>query len=580
MHMKKIAYKFMAVICVLVAISLIALQILSSNIKTINQASSGLLDKQVTDLNLIQTVNMDYQEIYRVTLCHTMTNADSSMRAYEKQIEEKKAELLTSMDTYKSRVTDEEIAAVVTAFEGKCTAFLKTVDSIVDNSANGKKDMATIYINNTLGVSVSNLEEYITQLKEYTNQEFEAGRAQLEETAKASNQLIMMAMALMLAAMVVVYIIANRAIVRPINLATKELQAIIRSIQEKDADLSRRITIRTKDETSVLTSGINQFLEILEGLIRNIRSSSMQISSEQQGVYNHVEVTQEHADDTSSTMEELAAGMEEVTATASVLTEHAKEARGCVASVTDDVNEGFNFAGEMKDRADHLKRQAVASKKSTEDVMKEIDRALVQSLEDSRQINNITSLTDEILGIAAQTNLLALNASIEAARAGEAGRGFAVVADEIRQLADNSKETANNIQKISQGVVKGVSALSDNASKLLQFVNEQVMADYDELENTGAQYFKDATKVADIMNKISDGTQLINETMQEVVTSNEGISDTVEQNAIGIGNVAQNTTELAANMKEIVKALGQVQEVVDDLTSQAEMFHISEVAES
>ncbi|MBO5094075.1 MAG: methyl-accepting chemotaxis protein [Lachnospiraceae bacterium] len=578
--MKKIAYKFMAVIGILVVISLVALQILSNNIKTINQASSDLLDKQVTDLNLIQTVNMDYQEIYRVTLCHTMTNAESSMRAYEKQIDEKKAELLESMAAYKSRVTDEEIAKIVDGFEGKCTAFLKTVESIVDNSANGKKDMAMIYINNTLGVSVSNLESYIAQLKEYTNQEFEAGRVELLATAKASNQLIVMAMALMLIAMIVVYFIASRAIVRPIKLATKELQAIIRSIQENDADLSRRITIRSKDETSVLTSGINQFLEILEGLIRNIRSSSIQISSEQQGVYNHVEVTQEHADDTSSTMEQLAAGMEEVTATASVLTEHAKEAKGCVQSVADDVNEGFQFAGEMKERADHLKKQAVASKQSTEDVMKEIDKALLQSLEDSRQIKNITNLTDEILGIAAQTNLLALNASIEAARAGEAGRGFAVVADEIRQLADNSKETANNIQKISQGVVKGVSALSDNASKLLQFVNEQVMADYDELENTGAQYFKDATKVADIMNKISDGTQQINETMQEVVTSNEGISDTVEQNAIGIGNVAQNTTELAANMKEIIKALSQVQEVVDDLTSQAEMFHISEVAES
>ena len=579
-YMKKIAYKFLAVIGVLVAISLIALQILSTNIKTINRASSDLLDKQVEDLNLIQTISRDYEEIYRVTLCHAMTNAESSMRAYEKQIAEQKEEMLTGIETYKARVTDDEIAQIVVAFEDKCNAFLKTADSIIENSAGGKKDMAIIYINNTLGVSVSNLEGYIAQLKEYTNQEFVSGRADLMETAQASNRVIMLAMVFMIIATIVVYFIANHMIVRPINLATKELQAIIRSIQEKDADLSRRITVRTKDETAVLTSGINQFLEILEGLIRNIRSSSLQISSEQQEVYSHVEKTQEDANDTSSTMEQLAAGMQEVTATASVLTDHAKEAKGCVQSVTDDVDEGFHFAEEMKNRADGLQKQAAASRQSTEDVMKEIDKALVQSLEDSRQINNITNLTDEILGIASQTNLLALNASIEAARAGEAGRGFAVVADEIRQLADNSKETANNIQQISQGVVKGVTSLSNNASRLLQFVNEQVMKDYDGLENTGVQYLEDATRVADIMDKISAGAQLINETMQEVVTSNEAISDTVEQNAVGIGNVAQNTTELAASMKEIIKALGQVQEVIDELTSQAEMFHISEVSES
>ena len=84
--MKKIAYKFMAVIGVLVAVSLVSLQILSANIKIINQESAELFGKQVGDLNLIQTINRDYEEIYRVTLCHAMTNAESSMRSYEKQI--------------------------------------------------------------------------------------------------------------------------------------------------------------------------------------------------------------------------------------------------------------------------------------------------------------------------------------------------------------------------------------------------------------------------------------------------------------------------------------------------------------
>ncbi len=576
--MRKIAYKFLAVIGVLVAVSLISLQILSANIKTIIKESTDLLGKQVGDLNLIQVINRDYEEIYRVTLCHAMTNAESSMRSYEKQIEETQKELETSMAAYKAGIHDEEIIQAFISFEDKIKAFNNTVDSIVANSAGGKKEMAIIYINNTLGVSVGNLEKYIIQLRDYTQQEFDAGYVNLNQTSADSSRIIVFATVFMIVAMVVVYFIANLMIVRPIHMTTQELQAIIRSIQNKNADLSRRITKRSKDETGVLTSGINQFLEILENLIRNIRGSSQQIAGQQQAVYSLVEKTEEDAGDTSSTMEQLAAGMEEVTATAAVLTDHAKGARETVQHVSDEVNDGFHFAEGMKERADKLKRQAVESKQYAEEVIGRIDKALVESVEGSRQISNITTLTGDILGIAAQTNLLALNASIEAARAGEAGKGFAVVADEIRQLADNSKATANNIQRISQSVVKGVSDLSENASGLLQFVNERVMSDYDELENTGIQYLKDATKVTDIMDQILGGTNIINETMQEIVTSNEGISKTVEQNAVGIGNVAQNTTELAVTMKEISKALREVQDIIDELTRQAEIFHISEIA--
>lgn len=576
--MKKIAYKFMAVIGVLVAVSLVSLQILSANIKIINQESAELFGKQVGDLNLIQTINRDYEEIYRVTLCHAMTNAESSMRSYEKQIAVSREELLSSMEAYKAGIHDEEIGQVFLGFEDKISAFLNTVDSIIANSADGKKEMAIIYINNTLGVSVSNLEKYITQLKDYTQEEFQKGEAKLLRTSENSNRIILAAMGFMIAAMVVVYFIANILIVRPIHMATKELQAIIQSIQSQNADLSRRITKRSNDETSVLTAGINQFLDILENLIRNIRSSSRRISDEQQNVYSLVEKTQEDADDTSSTMEQLAAGMEEVTATATVLTDHARGARESVQNVSEEVGDSFRYAGEMRERAEQLKKQAVESKQYAEEVIRRIDKALVQSVEGSRQIKNIAVLTDEILGIAAQTNLLALNASIEAARAGDAGKGFAVVADEIRQLADNSKSTANNIQQISQSVVQGVSELSENASELLRFVNERVMTDYDELENTGVQYLQDATNVMRIMDKIQVGTSVIRETMEEIATSNEGISETVDQNAVGIGNVAQNTTELAASMKKIYATLQEVQQVVDELTKQAERFRIQEDA--
>ena len=97
----------------------------------------------------------------------------------------------------------------------------------------------------------------------------------------------------------------------------------------------------------------------------------------------------------------------------------------------------------MQQRATELEQNAIDSRKTTGDMVGEIIEKLKKAIDNSRSVEQVENLTNEILSISSQTNLLALNASIEAARAGEAGKGFAVVADEIRKLADSSRETAN-----------------------------------------------------------------------------------------------------------------------------------------
>lgn len=96
---------------------------------------------------------------------------------------------------------------------------------------------------------------------------------------------------------------------------------------------------------------------------------------------------------------------------------------------------------------------------------------LSKAIEDTKFVDEINKLLETILDITDQTNLLALNAAIEAARAGEAGKGFAVVAEEVRKLAEESSNTAGQIQKITETVVSSVKELANNSQQLLDFMN-------------------------------------------------------------------------------------------------------------
>ena len=271
-------------------------------------------------------------------------------------------------------------------------------------------------------------------------------------------------------------------------------------------------------------------------------------------------------------MEELAASMEEVSATVGYVSDNTREAEASVGDMVDQAVNGTKFAEEIRSRAEELRKLAQESRATADGMIKEFDVSLNASIEDSKQIEKIGNLTADILSIASKTNLLALNASIEAARAGEAGKGFAVVADEIRQLADNSKQTAGNIQQISAGVVAAVMTLAENAGNLVKFINERVLPDYEILERTGEQYLNDSITIDRMMGEMRDSMENIGGMMRSVAESNENITNNVRESAQGVGGVVNNTAALAENMKGIVEALNQVSDVVSHLSEQTACF--------
>ena len=191
------------------------------------------------------------------------------------------------------------------------------------------------------------------------------------------------------------------------------------------------------------------------------------------------------------------------------------------------------------------------SENEISNLINEKQNALFSSIEASRQITNINNLTNDILDIASQTNLLALNASIEAARAGEVGKGFAVVAEEIRQLAENSKNTANDIQSISVEVISAVNQLMENAQNLMYFVQNRIMSDYVGFEGATDTYYEKAEHMDSVMAVFNDNISALHKVMAEMNNGITNISTVVEENAQGISSATENVSDLANSITNI-----------------------------
>ena len=185
------------------------------------------------------------------------------------------------------------------------------------------------------------------------------------------------------------------------------------------------------------------------------------------------------------------------------------------------------------------------------EVLKTIGSQLEEAVQESRSVEQINELTGNILNIASQTNLLALNASIEAARAGDAGRGFAVVADEIRSLAENSRDTANDIQNISNLVTSAVTKLAEHAQEMLKFIGTDVIKDYDGFVEVVNQYQADADLMSQILGEFVDQAAIINDTMREMNTNIDDVSSTVGESAKAVTSVAEDASHLVGAISNI-----------------------------
>lgn len=375
-------------------------------------------------------------------------------------------------------------------------------------------------------------------------------------------------------ALAFIYTIFNAytSIVVPLRKQKNQLIEIIDEINGGKGDLTKRLTITNNDEIGDSSAGINHFIETLQRIMSNIIDNSHTLDGVVGNVVTSVNSSNDSASDISAIMEELSATMEEVSATTYNVNDNTAFAETKVQLMADQTEEMARFAQEMKEHAVEMEQNAQKNMDTTGATVETITNEMKRALENSKEVDKVAQLTTDILSISSQTNLLALNASIEAARAGEAGKGFAVVADEIRQLADSSRETANNIQGINEKVIEAVNELVASSEKIINFINSSVLPDYASFVNSGRQYNEEASKIDESMGGCAKEAKEILDNMTEIKRAMDGISHAVEESANGVSNAAENVDTLVSSIALVNTLMEENSSVAQNLKSESENF--------
>ena len=329
-------------------------------------------------------------------------------------------------------------------------------------------------------------------------------------------------------------------IVRGIKSSIDDVVRSLKDIAQENGDLTVRINTQSEDEIGELVYWFNQFMDKLQGVVKDVVEASLPLSNLAQNLrglteetQRTIDVQQRSAQDAKHAVDTMSGSVEGVAHSA--------------AQAASDANEATEAAGEGR----QIVQQTVSSIQQLADNVRETADVIGRLESDS---NKVGSVLDVIKGIAEQTNLLALNAAIEAARAGEQGRGFAVVADEVRTLASRTQKSTEEIQS----TIEQLQSAAHSAVEVMSRGTEQ------------------ATTSVDTANKAGSSLETITSTIGRINNMNEQIAHNTEDQRMVAVDIVKHVDEIHERTEKTAQSSGQLGTMCNELADLAQ--HLESIA--
>ena len=486
---------------------------------------------QFPALQLSASTLVDMQKV-RDTLSSAVTTGDQDTLSVAQDLA---AEVETGLNQI-SAISPEfrpEMSKISTGFEDYFEVAFDVSKSMVDGTA----DFSRLgELSSQMNSSYDGVIASMTRFRDAQQAAFEEA---FQNTDSANTSLISTGVILTIAVTILLFATAV-PIVRGIKLSIDEVVRSLKDIAQENGDLTVRIETKSEDEIGELVYWFNQFMDKLQGVVKDVVEASLPLSNLAQNLRGVTEETQRSID----VQQKSATNAKQAVDTMSGSVDGVAHSAAQAAS---DANEATTAASEGR----QIVQQTVTSIQQLAENVRETADVIARLESDS---NKVGSVLDVIKGIAEQTNLLALNAAIEAARAGEQGRGFAVVADEVRTLASRTQQSTEEIQS----TIEQLQNAAHSAVEVMARGTEQ------------------ATNSVETANKAGSSLETITSTIGRINQMNEQIAHNTEDQRTVAVDIVRHVDEIHERTEQTASRSGELGSMCNELADLAQ--HLESIA--
>ncbi|MCY9097527.1 MULTISPECIES: methyl-accepting chemotaxis protein [Bacillus] len=488
-------------------------------------------------------------------------------KEYDEGMKEKAEDVLKSLDRINGLIDEEKYQSNIEDIKTSFTQYRALNQQVLTAYSSDPKKAETIHFGEERTLRKDVVDPAVDKLTDRLDQEVEDLKGEIRGNGKMSQWFIIIVTGISAMAGIVLSLLLLKSIMVPLRSMNKQLEEIAHG----EADLTKKVIVKNKDEFGQLAQSFNSFTQSLTQIVKQISSSSEQVAASS-------EELSASAEESKSTSEQISGAMQmaaDSNVKQSLMTEKSAES---ITELLDSISSVASNTGNIADLSSSMRDKAEIGSKSVNkmlDQMKFIDTSVdsagngLQALvESTAEISDISSL---ITNISEQTNLLALNAAIEAARAGEQGKGFAVVAEEVRKLADETNKSANHIQSVvttiqneSIETVNNIKVVQENVSSGI-VLSQETTGNFNEILNLVEQVTSQIQEVAAATQQLTSGVEVIQHTVHTLAAGTKETSANTEA-------VAKSSQEQLNSMEEISYAAESLSQLAEELQTVINRF--------